>query len=431
MSLANLLSDLRTGVVFLAIISVLVAAHEYGHYLFARLFGMGVEEFAIGMGKKLKVWRTKTYLTPVPDGYLHVEDAVSDGARFEGGARKSSARVLNTGKDQVLQDETEFTVRMLPIGGFVRIKGMVPQDDGSEVNIPGGFYSKPPWQRLLVLLAGPVASVLSGIVVLVLVYVTYGENLPVQQAIIGGVTVDGPAANAGLRPGDEVTAIGDQPIRKFYDMVRVVRSDADTPLLFVFKRDGQLHATTVTPRAEEGPTLGPDLQPNLDSVKQGRIGIGADYRYFVLGFSEALHDAAMAPVQGVEGLIRILVRPSRFKDEAGGVTAMVAATNYVTHKGLGPTIWLAAMLSISVGIFNLLPIPPLDGGQMAVAFAELLRGGRRLSVQVQQAVMSAGLALIAVLFVVVTFIDVQRFTGKDKSPAPAASSRNAPAQPAK
>lgn len=96
---------------------------------------------------------------------------------------------------------------------------------------------------------------------------------------------------------------------------------------------------------------------------------------------------------------------------------IVAATHEATQEGLTHIISLACLLSISVGIFNLLPIPPLDGGQMAMAFAELLRGGRRLSIQVQQTVMSAGVIIVIVLAIFVMFFDVQRFTG-GSSPAP-------------
>jgi membrane-associated protease RseP (regulator of RpoE activity) len=97
---------------------------------------------------------------------------------------------------------------------------------------------------------------------------------------------------------------------------------------------------------------------------------------------------------------------------------MVAATYEATKQGAATVIGLAALLSISVGIFNLLPFPPLDGGQMLIAFAELLRRGRRLSIQVQQALMSGGLAVVLLLTVVVLFIDIQRFTNPDRRQAP-------------
>src|SRR5262249_7082680 len=111
------------------------------------------------------------------------------------------------------------------------------------------------------------------------------------------------------------------------------------------------------------------------------------------------------------GLLQLVKQPSSLKDEAGGPLVMVAATNQAVKEGVVQVIILSCLLSISVGIFNLLPFPPLDGGQMVMAFAELIRGGRRLSVQVQQAIMSTGLILVLALVAVVFFFDFQRFTG--------------------
>src|ERR1700704_6202139 len=99
---------LEVAAVFVVMMTVLVAAHEYGHYVFARLFGMGVEEFAIGMGKKVKVWKRKTYDVPLAYSYVHRPEQMSEGTLLEGGSRPSQARVVDTGRGQVLRDETEF-----------------------------------------------------------------------------------------------------------------------------------------------------------------------------------------------------------------------------------------------------------------------------------------------------------------------------------
>src|SRR3954463_16482428 len=93
------------GVLFLVMISVLVAAHEYGHYIFARLFGMGVEEFAIGMGKKLKVWKRKEHIVPVPEDYVHDPNAISAGASFEGGSyAKTNSELIETPSGRALKE---------------------------------------------------------------------------------------------------------------------------------------------------------------------------------------------------------------------------------------------------------------------------------------------------------------------------------------
>jgi regulator of sigma E protease len=430
MSLATLPSNLLTAVTFLAMISILVAAHEYGHYYFARLFGMGVEEFAIGMGKKLKIWGTKTYDIPVPESYVHNPEAVSQGAAFEGGNKQVEGELIATPKGPVLREKTEFTVRMLPIGGFVRIKGMIPQDDGSEVRIPGGFYSFAPWKRLIVLVAGPAASVISGVVILIAVFMIFGQAKFSNEPIVGVLDPTGPAAVAGLNRGDRVTAINGKPISSFYEFVKVVNDGTGQRLKLDVMRGSDHVTVMVVPESTTSGVFLPDLTIDPTPIKHGRIGINPTRSNVLLGVGEATREAINAPIEAVAGLLRIIKQPSKLKDEAGGAITMVAATQAATEEGLGPTIWLACMLSISVGIFNLLPIPPLDGGQMVMAFAELLRGGRRLSIQVQQALMNAGVLIVLTLAVVVLFIDIQRFSGG--SSAKASKQASAPAsKPAK
>ncbi|HKU53309.1 MAG TPA: site-2 protease family protein, partial [Nitrospira sp.] len=174
---------LLTAVVFVVMLCVLVAAHEYGHYLLARLFGMGVEEFAIGFGKKpIWTWMRKTYSVqrnPGPAGPsvpLHLETSSypTDGSSAlqpEPETSPTPSQVKLT-----VQETTDFTIRPWPLGGFVRIKGMVPEEDGSETKVPGGFYSKAPWKRFIVLLAGPVFSVLAGVIILFGLKLAMGEE---------------------------------------------------------------------------------------------------------------------------------------------------------------------------------------------------------------------------------------------------------------
>lgn len=416
MTFANLAIDFATLVVFLIIIAVLVAAHEWGHYFFARVFGMGVEEFAIGMGKKVKIWRRKPYDIPVADDYVHVP-RLDEGMALEGGNRASNARLVDTPTGRVLRDETEFTVRMLPLGGFVRIKGMIPHEDASETKIPGGFYSKPPWQRLIVLIAGPAASVVAGLLVLVLVYMTHGEQRPVDSPVVGGVREESPAFRAGLRKGDRIVSMAGQPINTFYDAVQATYSNAGKRIPFVFEHEGKIKRTMVTPEIVDGPTMTPDLEISPDPVKHGVIGVAPQVHLVVLPFGTAVREAVAAPIDAIGGIFRIAEKPSRIKDEAGGVLTMAAVTHGAVEDGLGQIFWVAAMLSISIGIFNLIPFPPLDGGQMAIAFAELLRGGRRLSLRVQEVVMSAGFVLVLILAGAVLWVDFQRFTGSPDPPA--------------
>ncbi|HRK22500.1 MAG TPA: M50 family metallopeptidase, partial [Fimbriimonadaceae bacterium] len=236
-------------VIFLTIVTVLVAAHELGHYLFARLFKMGVEEFAIGFGRRpLWTYMRRTYKTDHP---------TADGKG---------------------EETTNFTIRPWPLGGFVRIKGMVPEEDGSEVNVQGGFYSKPPWQRFVVLLAGPVFSILAGFALLIPLFMVVGVNKPLNEPVIGALGEKGEsaAADAGLMKGDRILAIDGKPVSTFYDVILSIRDRGVEPVTLAIKRENRQFDVTLTPRLDEQPTpvLNSSLEATPDRKIQSKLGAG-------------------------------------------------------------------------------------------------------------------------------------------------------------
>jgi len=379
---------------FLIMLSVLVAAHELGHYLTARQMGMAVEEFAIGMGPKVATYARKA----------HIADDV--------------------------EEETEFTIRALPIGGFVKIKGMIPEDDGSEVNVPGGFYSKKPLARLWVLFGGPLFSVLAGIAILVPVFMSQGVDRTLNEPIVGGVSRNDPADQAGLKADDRIVKIGEVEPKTFLQLIDVVQANVGKTLNVVYERGGKRIETQLKPVQAEVGIWGPSMEQPTETKLAGKIGIVPKRTKVKVGFGAAFTEAIGTPVLAVKGLIQMFKKPKTIENSVGGPGTMVLATNEAVRGGFVMALWLAGMLSISVGIFNLLPIHPLDGGQMIVAFTELLRGGRRLSMQVQNAFASVGLLFLFTMIIGVLFVDAKRITRffGDKPPAVA---EPAPAQPAK
>src|SRR5579885_2732160 len=417
--------------VFLVMISALIAAHELGHYLFARLFGMGVEEFAIGFGRKpiWTYWR-KSYLLPLdyadlsqleaPQQHQHADPSspvvamTNFATSLEGEPAKHAASVVvDTPNGKALKETTNFTIRPWPVGGFVRIKGMLPEEDGSETELPGGFYSKAPWQRFVVLLAGPAFSVIAGIILLAILYSVSPMEKANQVPVLGTVFKGLPAAKAGLKEGDRVVSIDGQPISSFYQIISIVRSSPGKHLAFVVQRGGKPLSMTVIPEVDKAPTfvLSPDLEPTNDFQIQGKIGAAWTTMKVQLRPGEAISRALLEPPAVVASLVALLKHPAAIKDEMGGPVTMLAATKAATKSGFGDVVDLAAALSISVGILNLLPFPPLDGGQMVIAFMEMLRRGKRLSIRMQNAVTAAGFMLVMALMAVVMFNDIQRFAG--------------------
>lgn len=422
------LEILLVALVFIVMISLLVAAHEWGHYLFARMFGMGVEEFAIGFGKPiLTTFRRKQYdlvMQPherMPAGFEGREgklDIPSEGPAMEGGAETREVEVLRDSRGTVLRETTDFTIRPWPIGGFVRIKGMLPHEDGSETRVPGGFFSRPAWQRFLVLFAGPLFSVLAGIAILIPLFMTAGKTGPDNSPVIGAIVKDGVADKAGLRPGDRIVILDGQPVERFFDIIRTVRDAPGREMAVVYTRNGVEGQTTVTPAQDDrpSPVLDSSLYPTADRRVQAKIGVAFGTKTVQLGFLDASREALALPAKTVEGLLGVFRRPDTAEDNLGGPGTIVSLTAGAVRGGLVPVITLAALLSISVGIFNLLPIYPLDGGQMTVALAEMLRGGRRLSMRVQNAIATGGMVLVMALIVSVIAIDIKRFLPKPAEP---------------
>jgi len=439
MSLTILLQDAGYVIVFLLMISVLVAAHELGHYLFARMFNMGVEEFAIGFGKQpILTWMRRRYVVPIrpgddPDhrprgGASH--DPAALASALEGGGAPREIERIETPQGPALRETTEFTIRPWPLGGFVRIKGMLPEEDGSETRIPGGFYSKPPWQRFLVLFAGPLFSVLAGVIVLIPVLMFEGKDVQINKPVIGQIVKGKSAELAGLQPGDHITSIDGKTVSTYYDMVLAVRNSAGRTMNFALTRDNHPLVIAVKPYLDPnpGPLMGPDLQPTTTIATSYRIGAYATTRTIPMSFGAALADASKVPYMMVQNVLQLFTTPKEFSDNVAGPATMVQATASAVQHGFWNVLFLASMLSISVGIFNLLPAHPLDGGQMVMALAEMFRGGRRLSIRTQVIAGGIGMTFVAALVLCVFVVDIRRIVSGNSAGSSAPASNSAPAK---
>jgi regulator of sigma E protease len=351
--------------------TVVVAVHELGHYLFAKWRGMEVEEFAIGVGPK--AW-----------------------------SRRNKKGEL-------------FALRWIPLGGFVRVKGMEPKADGSEVHVANGFYSKGIGARAWVLFAGPLFSVLFGYLFFVVGYFAYGETRQVDAAIVGGMEKDSPAHKAGLQVGDRILSVDGQPVKRFYDFRVLTRPRAGETLPVEVDRKGERVTLSITPiLAKNRELAGPDNEPVLDAaglpvkVTTGWTGAGPDYETVSVTLPRAFALGYQRSWEILSGTVRVLMHPSRLKETAGGPISIATVTGRAAEQGLSMLLVVAAVISLSLGIMNLLPVPPLDGGQLLIAGIEAVRGGRRLSLKVQERVGVLGLAILLLMIVSVFYIDIAR-----------------------
>ncbi len=411
--LANIPHNLFYLLVFLVVLLVLVGAHEYGHYLFARVFGMGAEEFSLGMGGKPWVVGRRRYLVPIAP----YEDPSYRGEenRMEGGDSTAPAEIVETPNGLALRETTLFTLRPYPIGGFVRIKGMMPEEDGAETRIPGGFFSKAPWKRWVVLAAGPAFSVLAGIVLLVPGLTFYGLPKVTGRPVLGGLQREGAAYRAGLRPNDRIVSIDGVPTATWFDIVKNVREKGTNPIHVVADRAGKPIDLTFPGKVDkEVADLYDKDGKKIGEAKQTRLGALPESKVVPLSFRDSVLFGLLTPIDTVWGLASRVTHPAELKESVGGPATMVTATAAAVDDGIWAIFRLAGLLSISVGIFNLLPFPPLDGGQMWIATIEMFRGGRRLSMKTQMRAMQFGFTMVLLLICTVLVIDGGRVTGIDK-----------------
>ncbi|MBS1715132.1 MAG: site-2 protease family protein [Armatimonadetes bacterium] len=311
---------------------------------------------------------------------------------------------------------TEFSLLCLPLGGFAAIRGMHPKEDGSETEIEGGFYSKPPLARLAVLFAGPFFSIAFGVLLLAVVLAINGELVPRTTPVIGSLTADGPGAKAGLKPGDKILEANGKPVATFYDLVKTVRvsfTEKDgryepVPVRLTYERDGKTLFANVTPVVDKAPSpvLQEDNKPSSEKKIQAKLQMSPVFDHKPLAPVEAFDAAVKYPVLLVAGLAESVSKPQTLAENIGGPASIAREIGNAGKAGPPAVFMVAAMLSVSLGVMNLLPIVPFDGGQMMVAFAELLRGGRRLSLKLQMQLSTIGAFLVMVLVIGVVTLDI-------------------------
>jgi regulator of sigma E protease len=345
---------------FLFVLGVLVSIHEMGHYLAARWCRVGVEAFSLGFGPTLKSW--------------------------------------------VDRHGTEWKLSILPLGGYVKMYGMSPTAEAEaaeagEVFRPADAYcAKPVGQRALIAAAGPLANFLLAIVLFAALFATVGRQ--VQLPVVGEVVADSAAAHAGLIPGDEIRAVDGTPIATFTALRTIVAANPDHDLTLSVHRgasDLQIHVHVLA--VGSGP-----LRSGRLGVTSGRIATET------MGLGQAMIGGVTQTwsmlVDTVNGLVGLIANPHG-AEELGGPIMIAQISGQVAQLGLSSLVMFIAVLSVNLGLVNLLPIPVLDGGHLMFYAAEALRG-RPVPPRAQEYGYRVGLAIIACVFVMVSWNDLVR-----------------------
>ncbi|MBC8132684.1 MAG: site-2 protease family protein [Deltaproteobacteria bacterium] len=335
-------------------LGLLVVLHEGGHYVAARLCGMRVERFSIGFGPTLLGFK---------------------------------------------RGDTTFQIAPIPLGGFVQITGLNPNEDFDH-NDPNVYPNRPRWMRFFTIVAGPLANFLTAIVVMLFVYTILGVPMPSKNERVVDVRADSAAAAAGLKAGDVIAASNGHPITATHTIRDQIKTDAGATQVLSVMRDGQPLTLTVTPRKQ--PT--------------GEFLIGVQIEHYdltALPFGAAAKQAVIYPVEKSKiiliGLYDMVT--GREKAELAGPIGITREIARAANRSVWDYFGIIAMLSVYLGLFNLLPLPALDGGRaLFLGIEALIR--RQINPKIEATVHTVGLVVLLGVLLIVSFKDFTRLIGK-------------------
>lgn len=353
---------------FALALSLLVFVHELGHYLVARAFGVRVSVFSIGFGRELA-------------GYTD-------------------------------RHGTRWKLSLLPLGGYVRFFGDANEASGAAeeeiANMTAAeravcFHHRPVGQRAAIVAAGPAINFLFAILIYFALFISYGR--PVQPAVVAEVLPDSAAETLGLRPGDRILAVSGHGISDARSLIQTVSLYPAMDVDIIWTREGRQMSGVVT--------LGEDRITDRfgNEYRRGMLGIALEAPHSI----EALGPLAAFKAAGSETLsmVRLMLTATgqvimgvRSLDDLGGPVKIAKLTGEQASLGLVAFIGFVALISINLGLVNLLPIPTLDGGHLLFYLAEAVRGAP-LSRRLQEVGFMIGFALIVALMLLITLNDLQ------------------------
>lgn len=353
---------------FLVAVTVLVFFHELGHFLVGRWCGVKVETFSLGFGPEL----------------FHVTD------------RKG----------------TRWRLAALPLGGYVKFYGdanaaSVPDSELAQATPEeraGSLFAKSVWQRMAIVAAGPIANFIVAIIIFAGLFHFSGED--VISTKVAQVFPGSAAAAAGVEAQDVITAVDGRPIDNFNELKRLMLFSDGSPMEITVRRDGQEKLLVATPRRGEIPALVGTMKtymlgisPVIDDAHTKRYAVGPAIER---GAQEVWFRVAITG-----HFLKGLFAGRESTDQLSGPIGIAQMSGKVAELGITPFLEIVAIISVSIGLLNLLPIPMLDGGFLLFFLIEAIRG-KALPERAQQVGFKIGLTFVAALCLLVTFNDISR-----------------------
>jgi regulator of sigma E protease len=327
---ASVVSFVTYAAALMVALTIIVFIHEYGHFKVARLCGVKVDVFSIGFGGEVWGWNDR--------------------------------------------HGTRWKVGWLPVGGYVKFAGDVnaaSQPDLHAAPQPDEFQGKPIWQRALVVLAGPVANFILAFVLFAAAFFILGDQVPGTK--IGEVIAGSPAEKGGLKANDVVLSVGGNKVQAFNDIVVIVRGSPGKSLAFDIDRSGETLVLTIVPAAE---VLDREFYGKFTVGKIGAAASRDPSNFHDVSLTRAVQLSVSEITRIVQLTVKYVGRLIIGQDslsQLGGVGTMAKLSGDAASNGIFPYIGIIGLLSVSIGLINLFPIPMLDGGHLVFYAIEAIR----------------------------------------------------------
>lgn len=344
---------------FVIVLGVLIFFHELGHFLVARFFGVGVEKFSLGFGPRL------------------------------------------IGKKVGL---TDYFISAIPLGGYVKMVGEEPDADIPPADIPLSFTHKHVLKRIFIVAAGPFFNLLLSVIIFYGIFQVSG--IYILKPSVGKVQTESPALEGGLKKGDTVVTIDNQPIQSWDHMSTIIKESGGKALSLTVLRDGSEFYTRVTPNVK--------ITKNIFGEDKERyvIGIVAAGDFFTRDLNpfQALSESILQTYRvtrlTVLSIVK-LIQGTVSTKTLGGPIMIAEMAGRQAKEGLASFVFFIALLSINLAILNFLPIPVLDGGHLLFFFIEAIIG-RPVNIRMREIAQQVGIFILILLMVYVFYNDISR-----------------------
>lgn len=414
-------------IAFLFVFSVIVIIHEFGHYYFAKKAGILVREFAIGMGPKIfQVRKGETVYTlrllPI-GGYVRMAGHDEDEQEIKPGMmitieldKENIVQKLNFDEHLIIENSVPFQIeeadlhRSMTLSGYfvnseekvnltVSKQATIIESDGTEVvvaPVERQFNSASLWNRIKTNAAGPMNNFILSIIIFIIVGFMQG-GVPSNDPVIGQVSDQSAAHEAGLQTSDKIISIDGVDIHSWDEMTSIVRSSADKTLSMTIQRNGDTKNVSITPKSVEG----------QNGSKIGQLGVTRTLDNSILsilgyGFTQTITVVVMV----LSALGSIFTKGFNL-NQLGGPVAIYSLTSQVAKNGLIDLLSFMGMISANLGVMNLLPIPALDGGKLVLNFIEGIRK-KPLDPEKEGYLTIAGAIFLFALMLLVTWNDIMK-----------------------